>query len=243
MKKTVFITGVSSGLGKYMALKFMREGFEVAGISRTEPDFKLDFWMKADVTSDSDRKLVLAEFRKKFKTLDLLINNAGKGIYEKWENTSEAELRDIFELNVFALAAVTNLFLPLLKESKGTIINISSIAGVVYVPCMGPYCATKYAVNAYSDTLRVELYSSGVHVMNVMPGRISTGFSDRALGKMRPPSTPGRSAPELFAEKLFSGYQKKRRQMIFPGWYFLLIWLMKLFTGFYEKQNMKKWNL
>lgn len=243
MKKTVFITGVSSGLGKYMALKFMKEGFSVAGVSRTKPDFELDFWMQADITSDADRNLMISEFRKKFNNLDVLINNAGKGIYEKWENTSEAELRDIFELNVFSLVAVTGLFLPMLKETKGTIINISSIAAVIYVPCMGPYCATKSAVSAFSDTLRVELYSSGVHVMNVMPGRISTGFSERALGKLRPPATPGRSAPELFAEKLFAGYRKRLKQMIFPAWYVFLIYLMKFFTGFYEKQNIKKWKL
>ncbi|OGV56883.1 MAG: hypothetical protein A2017_05090 [Lentisphaerae bacterium GWF2_44_16] len=244
-KRIVLISGVSSGIGKALASKFQKEGFTVAGVSRTAPseDLKLDLWIQGDLTLPASRTEVLNSIRSKYGRLDVLINNAGKGIYEVWKNTSETDLRDIFELNFFTVVEMTRLFLPLLIEAKGTLINISSVAGKIHVPCMGPYCATKSALNSFTDTLRVELHSSGVRVLNIMPGRIDTGFSSRSLGSMTPPHTPGALLPEKIADKVFALFCSSRSELIYPSWCGLFIQLMKLFRGFYERQNIKRWGI
>lgn len=244
-KRIVLITGVSSGIGKALASKFKKEGFTVAGVSRTPPpdDLKIDLWFQSDITLAASREELFTAVKSKYGRLDALINNAGKGIYEVWSNTSEADLRDIFELNFFTVVEMTKLFLPLLVEAKGTIVNISSVAGKIHVPCMGPYCATKSALNAFSDTLRVELHNTGVRVLNIMPGRINTGFSSRSLGSMTPPHTPGALLPEKFACKVFAVFSSSRNEFVYPSWCSFFIPLMKLFRGFYERENIKRWGI
>jgi short-subunit dehydrogenase len=242
--KNAVITGASSGLGKAMAEKFKSNGFRVAGICRSRPDIDIDLWLETDITDTFQRQKAFEEIKQEFGSVDLLINNAGRGVYETWENLSEEEIRSVFELNFFALIGMTNLFLPLLKESRGTVINISSVASFLYVPCMGVYCATKSAVSAYSRTLRAELAKSSVKVLNVMPGRISTEFSANALGSKNVPSTPGEEVSSAaLAEKVYKSYSKGRRELVFPGWYKFIFPLIKLFPGFYDRKNIEAWKL
>lgn len=244
-KRIILISGVSSGIGKALASKFQNEGFTVVGVSRTAPaeDLRIDLWIQGDLTLAASRAEVFNAVKSKYGRLDILVNNAGKGIYEVWQNTSEADLRDIFELNFFVVVEITKLFLPLLIASRGTLINVSSVAGKIHVPCMGPYCATKSALNAFTDTLRVELHSSGVRVLNIMPGRINTGFSSRSLGSMTPPHTPGALLPEKFADKVFAVFLSRKNEFIYPSWCRFFIPLMKLFRGFYERENIKRWGI
>jgi len=243
--KVVLITGVSKGIGRALAAEFRRHGVTVVGVSRSEPesDVPLDVWLQGDVTVPGDRERIVTRVRERCGRLDVLVNNAGRGIQEAWETMGEDDLRAIFELNFFALVAMTQSCLPLLKESRGSVINVSSVAGRVCVACMGAYCATKYAVNAFSDSLRIELGPHGVHVLNLIVGRISTGFGDRVLGTRRAPSTPGKSTPEKLATRVYAAWRKRRREIVFPGWYRFLFPIPKLFPGFYAKQNLRKWGL
>ena len=243
MKNVVVITGASSGIGKSIALKFRSEDFIVVAVSRTEPDVDFDMWCKADLTNSDDRISVLQQVSDKFGRCDVLINNAGVGLYDTWEKMDEEALRMEFELNFFAVVQMTKLFLDFLKVSKGTVINTSSIAGKLYVPCMGAYCASKSAVYMFSHTLRPELKKHGVKVLNLIVGRINTGFSSRSLGSMTPPSTPGGGSPEILANKVFRAYLKGKRQITYPAWYEAVVPIAKIFSSFYDNANIKKWGL
>lgn len=241
--KVAVITGVSSGLGKAAAAKFMHEGFKVAGISRSRPDFEPDLWIEADITKPEDRETVLKQIMQTFGRADVLINNAGKGSYSTWEDLSEQDLRAIFELNFFALNALTMLLLPLLKKSRGTIMNVSSIAGDLYVPCMGAYCTSKSAVTTFSNTIRPELKRYGIKVIDVTPGRIDTGFSSRSLGNRQPPHSPGGGSPEDFAAALFNAWRKGCRNLVYPGWNRIAVPILKLFPGIYDRLSIRIWKL
>lgn len=242
MNKTCLITGVSKGLGKALALKFKKEGFTVVGVSRSKPDFEIDYHIEVDLAEKTAVEYIYKKFNEKYNHLDILINNAGIGLYDSWENTKEEDLRKLLEINFFKVVLLTQKFLPLLKESKGSIINVSSVAGKMYVPFMGAYCSSKFALNAFSDSLRAELKPYSVHVLNLIVGRINTGFSSRALGSLKPPETPsfGGSA-EKFAEVVFKAYKKKKREITFPYWYKFLIIASKIFPNIYDSISLKTW--
>ena len=241
MGKTVLITGVSKGLGLALAQKFKKEGFQVIGVSRSRPDIQLDLFIQADFSSKEDVKKVFETVDNKGIKIDVLINNAGIGLYESWEEMDMADLRRLFEVNFFSVVLLTKLFLPHLKEKKGSVINVSSVAGKLYVPFMGGYCASKYALNAFSDSLRAELLNDGVHVLNLIVGRINTGFSSRAMGSKKPPDTPFGASPEGFADAVYSAYLKRKREITYPCWYRYFIWISRLFAPVYDRIALKKW--
>ncbi len=241
MKKVVLITGVSKGLGKTIAEKFRSEGFSVSGVSRSEPDFDLDLFIKGDITEEPLRKRVINETIDRYGRLDILINNAGIGLYDSWEDSYIADIKKLFELNFFSVVDFTKKSLPYLKESKGCVINISSVAGKLYLPYMGAYCSSKFALNAFSDSLRAELKPYKVHILNLIVGRINTGFSDRALGKKKPPETPFSGSAKEFAEVVYKGYINRKKEVWYPYWYRFFVVLAKLFPDVYEKISLKKW--
>lgn len=243
MKRVVVVTGASSGIGKSIATKFKSEQFIVVAISRSKPDIDVDFWYKADLTKELEREKAFAEVSDRFSRCDVLVNNAGVGLYDTWENIDDNALRMEFELNFFAVVHMTKLFLPLLKYSCGTVINTSSVAGKLYVPCMGSYCASKSAVSMFSHSLRAEVKKYNINVLNLIVGRINTGFSSRSYGKMKPPSTPGGGCPNKLAVKVYKAYIKRKRQITYPLWYEAVVPLAKLFSSFYDNINIKKWGL
>ncbi len=241
MDKVILITGVSKGLGKALAKKFKEEGFSVCGVSRSIPDFDIDYHIQADLTLKEHIDKVYSLFFKRFNRLDVLINNAGIGLYESWKDAKEEDLRTLCELNFFSYVFMTQKFLDALIETKGSIINVSSVAGKLYVPYMGAYCASKYAINAFSDSLRAELKPYGVHVLNLIVGRINTGFSKRALGSKKPPETPFSGSPEKFAEVVFKAYKKKKREVTYPFWYKFFIAFGRVFPDVYDYLALKSW--
>lgn len=124
-------------------------------------------------------------------------------------------------------------------------INISSAAAYIPVACMGAYNAVKAALRMFSVTLQMEVAGRGVHVLNVCPGRVDTGFSSRALGGRKPPETPGRtsSSAEVFARKVFNAYRKRKRELVYPGWYWFAIVFARWFPGCCERINRRVWQL
>ena len=244
MSKVALITGASSGLGEAIAKVFKEKDFRIIGVCRTEPKTKVDCWIKADITKESDRQEVLKKVEEEFGELDVMVNAAGKGNYATWTEFSETELRELFELNFFALVNMTCKFLPLLKKCKGTVINISSIAGKTYVPCMGPYCASKFSVFAFGDSLRAEIKNSGVKVLTVAPGRIHTDFSKNSAGPRTAPHTPSfGGSPEKLARKVYTAYKRKRRYVAYPLIYVGYIWATRMFPRFYDWAARKAWGL
>jgi short-subunit dehydrogenase len=245
-QKVVLITGVSSGLGAAMAAVFKAAGHCVVGISRSFPTVSVDLWLRADITLPADRQRIVDDSLAAYGRIDVLVNNAGIGCYQTWEELREEDLRAAFELNLFAPVLLTQLCLPHLLASGGSVINISSVAGKLYVPCMGPYCASKAALTFFSNTLRAEMSHRGLHVLDMIVGRINTGFSLRSLGGRKPPSSPGggSATPDDLAKAVYKGWRQRQRTITYPGWN---RWIVPLLLGplnrVFEKENRKRWGL
>ena len=240
------ITGVSGGLGRAIAAEFRQHGFRVCGISRGKPEIELDAWISCDITDPAQRESLLHQFSAQFERLDVLINCAGVGAYATWEELSDEELHQLFEVDFFAAVAMTKLFLGVLKNFSGSIINISSAAGKLPVPCMGSYCAAKSALSMFSHTLGIELVGAGVRVLDVAPGQINTGFSLRAFGNRPVVDSPGSggTSPEKLAQKIFSAWRRKKRKLAYPNYTDFAIFLLRtLLFPLYRKVSIKLWKL
>ncbi len=190
--RSVLITGCSTGIGRATAHLLRARGWQVLATTRKQQDvdslsaegftaFLLDV---ADEKSLSDG--VAHTFAVTGGTLGGLVNNAGYGQPGALEDVSRDAMRRQFEVNVFGLQDLTNRVLPaMMKAGAGSIVHISSVLGRVVIPMMGAYCATKHAVEALADAQRIELRGTGVGVMLVEPGPITTAFhkNARAVGE------------------------------------------------------------
>ena len=165
------------------------------------------------------------------------------------EDSSLDDLRKVMETNYFGVFNCVTAALPHLRKSKGTIINISSVAGIIPAPYIGGYCASKYAVKALTDALRIELHRHGVKVMGVYPGPIRTGFAERALGSQKYAfqAKNGKvypwNSPDRLAKVVVRAYKRNQREVIFPFRYRIPIWVRWLTPGLYDflaKRLVKK---
>ncbi len=187
--QSVVITGTSTGIGRAAALRLDRGGFRVFAGVRRESDGQA---LKAeaserltpillDVTDATAVEQAAKDVASQVGDAGLwgLVNNAGIGVGGPIEFVDSDEWRRQFEVNVFGPAAVIRSFLPLVRRAKGRIVNVSSGAGKVANPMLGPYCASKFALEALSDALRMEVASQGVDVALVEPGFIETPMLDK----------------------------------------------------------------
>jgi NAD(P)-dependent dehydrogenase (short-subunit alcohol dehydrogenase family) len=186
--KSVLITGASTGIGKATALELAKKDFQVFAGVRTQKD--ADSLKQADkrltpvildVTKSDQIEKCFEQISKLSPSEFHLINNAGIVVLGPVEAIPMKEFRKQFDINVFGLIETTQTFLPLLRATKGRVINISSIAGLQTTPFIGAYCASKYAVEAVSDALRRELAAFGVRVIIIEPGSIATPIWDKSL--------------------------------------------------------------
>lgn len=242
-KKVAVVTGVSKGIGKSIGEKFENESITVVGFSRSEPRGKCTHWVQGDVTKKEDRDRLKKEVMENYGSIDILVNNAGQGIVEKWEDTPESEIRSVLELNFFSVVELTKLFLPELKKSKGTIINASSVLGKASTPYMGAYCSAKSAIDAFSDTLRMELKHQNVHVLNLTIGSQDTAFPENCLGSHAIPAMPILGNPDVLATKTYKAYVKRQKEITYPGWYVFYIGFARHCKTIYESINIKSWKL
>lgn len=181
---SVVITGASTGIGAACALALDKLNFRVfAGVRKRADGEALQAQASArlrpfqlDVTSADDIAAALNFLPGEVGHAGLtgLVNNAGIGVVGPLEIVSLDELRRQFEVNVIGLIAVTQALLPLLRKARGRVVNMSSIAGRAAMPYMGPYAASKHALEALSDALRIELQHTGVRVSVIQPGAIAT---------------------------------------------------------------------
>ncbi len=182
--KTVLVTGASTGIGEACALRFDRAGYRVfAGLRRPEDADRLRAEASPrlspvflDVTdADSIEQARAAVWGALDDAgLDALVNNAGVAVAGPLETLPIDAVRRQFEVNLIGQLAVTQAFLPLIRKAAGRIVFMGSIGGVMATPFLGPYCASKFALEGLADALRVELRPWGIHVAIIEPGSIAT---------------------------------------------------------------------
>ena len=186
----VVITGASTGIGAGCAIGCAQQGMTVfAGVRDLRAGEALQakegaiIPLQLDVTDDESIKRAADTVRQRVGGAGLagLINNAGIAIGSPLEVIPLSQLRKQLEVNVIGQIAVTQAFLPFLRQAQGRIVNMGSIAGRGTIPMMGPYSASKFAMEALTDALRLELYPWGIHVSIIEPGAIATPIWDKSL--------------------------------------------------------------
>ncbi len=190
MSKIILITGASAGLGREAAILLAKQGHTVyAGARRVDRMADLaDHGITAvemDVTKSDDNEQAVNQVIEAEGRIDVLINNAGFGLYGPVEEIPIDEARYQFEVNLFGLAHLTQLVLPHMRaQGSGRIVNISSMVGKVFTPMGAWYVATKHALEGWSDCLRLEAAPFGIQVVLIEPGAIHTEFGDVMVALM-----------------------------------------------------------
>ncbi|MCX6296910.1 MAG: SDR family NAD(P)-dependent oxidoreductase [Bacteroidetes bacterium] len=189
--KRILITGAGTGIGKDSALALAKRGHKVIATTETEEQslslqkeiksHNLDIVVfKLDITNEQDRKKIEEH------DLDVLINNAGIGESGSLAEIDINKVRHNFEVNVFSAFEISQLALKkMLKREQGTIVFVSSLAGRITMPFLGPYCMTKFALSAGAEALRAEIHKvrKNVHVCLIEPGGYHTGFNQKNIAK------------------------------------------------------------
>lgn len=185
MQKAILITGCSSGIGLVIATDLKQRGYRMIATCRKAQDIatlrekgfevvRLDLDDSESIQQAAADVLSMTEGK-----LYALFNNGGYGVYGRLDTISRRQFEQQFSTNLFGTHELTQLLLPsMLKQGEGRIIQTSSVMGIISTPGRGLYAASKYALEAWSDALRLELYGSGIQVSLIEPGPISTAFSD-----------------------------------------------------------------
>jgi NAD(P)-dependent dehydrogenase (short-subunit alcohol dehydrogenase family) len=208
MSRSVVITGTSSGIGRACAELLAKEGFHVfAGVRKASDGDSLKSEaitpVILDVTDDASIAAAVSTVRAATGGLDGLVNNAGIGLTGPVEYVRADSMRRQFDVNVFGQIAVTQAFLPLLRQAHGRIVNMGSVGSEITIPFGGVLCATKSAFKSFNDALRMELRPFGIRVVLIEPGAIKTPAVDKTLGDIEavirtlPPEGAARYAESL----------------------------------------------
>jgi len=185
-----FITGCSTGFGRQIATHVLQLGYRTVVTSR-DPDDVRDLAelgdaliLKLDVTDRSQAEAAVKAAEDHYGSIDVLVNNAGIGYFAAVEESDEAEVRKMFEVNVFGLSRMIHVVLPgMRKRRKGYIVNLSSIGGLRSFPALGYYNSTKFAVEGLSEALWQEVEPLGIKVMLVEPSGFRTDWAGRSANE------------------------------------------------------------
>jgi short-subunit dehydrogenase len=187
--KTVIVTGASSGIGRETAIAFARADTNLVLASRNEaalnelaaevlPQVQRVLVVPTDVTQRSAVDAMVQQAAREMGSIDILVNNAGVGLNALLAEGSMTNIRRLFEVNVYGALHCIQAVVPYMKQQgRGQIINVSSVAGKIATPRNGAYAATKFALTAISDALRLELADYGITVTTVFPGITDTPFT------------------------------------------------------------------
>lgn len=228
--KTLFITGISSGFGKALALEALALGHRVIGTARNQEAVQTfealsderAHGVVLDVTDFARIDSVIADVESRYGPVDVLVNNAGYGHEGIFEESPLEEMRRQFDVNVFGAVAVTKAFVPYFRQRRsGHIINITSMGGTITMPGIAYYCGSKFALEGISDTLSKELAPFNIFVTAVAPGSFRTDWAGRSM--QRTPRSiadydasfdPVRQAREEKNGKQLGNPQKAARAML-----------------------------
>lgn len=238
--KVVVITGAASGIGRALCIKFAAMGAKVGIMDMDEKkaralerDLRLSgavaYAAPCNVADEKACKDAITTLIHHFGGVDILINNAGITLRDAFVNISSSAYKKVMDINFFGSLYCTQAAMKALIKRKGMIIITSSIAGFAPVPGRTGYCASKYALHGFFETLRLEISKKGVHVMMVCPTFVKTNLQERAIGgdgkiTGHPQSRMGRQqSPEELAEKIMEAAAKKK-QLVIPTFQGKLAW-------------------
>src|SRR2546426_7074597 len=193
--RVALVTGCSSGIGEATSIALAERGLRVFASGRTlagvehlrslAPNLEP---MAIDVTDDASIRRGVAQVFNAAGGIDVLVNNAGYAIFGAIEDLDRETVRRQFEVNVFGAMSMCRAVLPTMRRQRdGCIVNVSSVAGRVSAPLLGAYCASKFALEALSDALRMEARPFGIRVVVVEPGATLTKFRERAMKESASP--------------------------------------------------------
>ncbi len=243
------LTGASSGIGHALAGELVREGARLVLVAR-RPERLAELALgladapgsvevvAGDVTQGDVQRAAIGRAREAFGGLDLVINNAGIGAMGRFVEASPERLRQVMEVNFFAAAELTRLALPLLRAgNQPIVVNVSSVLGHRGVPGYAEYCASKFAMQGLSESLRAEFAPLGIDLLVVSPARTRTEFFDSALDAT--PAKPwaglhGMSA-ETVARRIAAAIRKGKHELVISAGGKALVWVSRLLPGVVDR--------
>jgi short-subunit dehydrogenase len=233
--KVVVITGASSGIGKALAHEFASKGANLVLAARQyitlceiAQSLEKEFGIRAvavqcDVSIEEDCKLMIAQAVQSFKRIDVLVNNAGISMRALFKDVDLKVLKQIMDINFWGTVYCTKYAMPELLKTKGSVVGVSSVAGYKGLPGRTGYSASKFAMNGFLDSLRIENLKTGVHVLTACPGFTNSNIRNTALAKDG--TQQGEThmdegklmTSEEVARIIVDGVEKRKRTLIMTG--------------------------
>ena len=252
--KRIILTGASSGIGWHLALQLAQQGAHVvANARRSARLYELVQTFNAnkkqsdptvspgtiipvtgDVCDRATQQQLIDTCQDKLGGVDILINNAGIGAMGRFDDADDDRMRKVFEINFFAVAELTRLALPSLKlGNDALIVNMSSILAHRAAPLKSEYCASKFALHGFSDSIRAELATNGVSLLLVSPSTTDSEFFDSAIEDQTDKNWKKRGSmpPEVVAAKTIRAIRKRKHEIILTHGGRFLVWLDRLVPG------------
>ncbi len=250
--KVVVITGASSGIGKALAYEFAKHGAKVVigarnkeKLSQISEDINRQggesVFYVTDVTIENDCKNLILTARQKFGKIDVLINNAGISMRALFKDADLSVIKRLMDVNFWGSVLCTKSALPYLLETKGSVVAVSSVAGIKGLPGRTGYSASKFALHGFMESLRIENLKTGLHVMMAYPGFTASNIRNTALvadgsQQGKSPLEEGKIMPaEEVAAYIYKAVKKRKTSLVLTTEGKMTVFLSKFFTKWLDK--------
>ena len=250
--KVVVISGASSGIGKACAWHFAKNGSKVVLAARSEEKLKAIgkemmiagyeiLTVRADVSNEEDCQNLISETINKYKVIDVLINNAGISMRATLEEMDLSVMKKVMDINFFGTVFCTKYALPFILKSKGSIVGVSSIAGFKGLPARTAYSASKFAMQGFLESLRIENLKKGLHVLIACPGFTASNIRNTALSKdgevqrESPRDESKMMTAEKVAEYIYKAVINRQNSLVLTINGKLTVFLNKLFPSVIDR--------
>lgn len=250
--KTVLVTGAGGGLGRAVALRFAQAGARIAALDKDASGIESlsveienrggqCLALPCDITDAEACDRAVAATVQHFRTLDVLVNNAGMSQRSGFAVTDLAVIRRVMDVNFYGAVHCTKAALPHLVAARGLVVSVSSVAGYTPLIARTGYAASKHAMHGFFESLRTELAPAGVDVMMVCPSFIATRIDRNALGGDGQPVRHAQVtvgdplSPDAVADRMFAGAERSRRLLLVGRTAWQAWWVSRLAPRLYEK--------